>query len=187
MTESDVNEESSPSIFFEVYALGQEIRELLASAMADSPLTPVEYAIYSAIFEDERVTPTRLARRLGVALTTAMDHVARLEARGHARRSADPRDRRATLVTLTGHGLAAHRAANAYFELAYAAFVGTLTTEEGSATRVLRALRAAVRSARQSLPAGVGNEAANHLVTFQSGPKAQDDVTLGGMQRQHRL
>ena len=44
---------SSPSLFFEVYALGQAVRRLLAVAMVDSPLTPEEYAIYSAIFEDE--------------------------------------------------------------------------------------------------------------------------------------
>lgn len=49
--------EPSVSIFFEVYALGQSIRQLLATAMTDSPLTPEEYAIYSAIFDDESVTP----------------------------------------------------------------------------------------------------------------------------------
>ena len=51
---------STLSIFFDVYALGQSISRLLATAMADSPLTPEEYALYSAIFEDEQITPTAL-------------------------------------------------------------------------------------------------------------------------------
>jgi DNA-binding MarR family transcriptional regulator len=152
------DEDTSPSVFFEMYALGGSIRELLATAMAKSPLRPDEYALYSAIFEDERITPTRLARRQGVPLTTAMDQIARLERRGHARRIADPRDGRARLVTLTANGLAAHRAANAHFEAAYAAFADALPIPEESATRTLRAIRGAVESARESLSRGVGEQ-----------------------------
>jgi DNA-binding MarR family transcriptional regulator len=138
---------SSPSLFFEVYALGQSVRRLLAEAMRDSPLTPEEYAIYSAIFEDEQLTPTRMARRLGMPLTTAMDHVARLEARGHARRTVSPRDHRATLVSLTAEGLAAHRGANRSFERAYDAFLKELTLTETAATETLLAIREAVDEA----------------------------------------
>ncbi len=138
---------SSPSVFFEAYALNQSIRRLLAVAMADSPLTPEQYAIYSAIFEDEQITPTRMAERLGTPLTTVMDHVARLERLGHARRTVDPRDRRATLITLTASGLAAHRDANHYFERAYADFASALPVDEATATRWLGVIREAVESA----------------------------------------
>jgi DNA-binding MarR family transcriptional regulator len=117
--------------------------------MAESPLTPEEYAIYSAIFEDEAVTPTRLARRLGMPLTTAMDHVARLDVRGHARRMVDPHDRRATRIVLTAAGLTAHRGANLHFERAYAAFAAALAVQESDATTLLRQIRDAVDSARQ--------------------------------------
>lgn len=142
---------SSPSLFFEIHALGQAVRRLLASAMADSPLTPEEYAIYSAIFEDEQITPTGMAKRLGIPLTTAMDHVTRLELRGHARRTVDARDRRATLVTLTANGLAAHREANRHFERAYAAFVAELPLNQATAGRWLATISDAVDSARQPL------------------------------------
>ena len=140
-------ERSSPSVFFEVYALGQSIRRLLATAMASSPLTPDEYAIYSAVFEDEQITPTRMAQRLGVPLTTVMDQVARLEARGHARRTVDPRDRRASLITLTAAGLAAHHEANQLFERAYALFANTLPVDEVTATNWLDVIRDAVDAA----------------------------------------
>lgn len=138
---------SSPSLFFEVYALGQAVRRLLADAMASSPLTPAEYAIYSAIFEDERLTPTRMARRLGMPLTTAMDHIARLEALGHVRRTVSATDRRATLVSLTASGLAAHRAANHNFERAYEGFLAELEIDEMDATKTLVSLREAVEQA----------------------------------------
>lgn len=84
-------------------------------------------------------------------LTTAMDHVARLEVRGHARRMVDPRDRRATRIVLSDAGLAAHRGANLYFERAYGAFAELLTVEEPDATRMLSAIRDAVETARQPL------------------------------------
>jgi DNA-binding MarR family transcriptional regulator len=76
-----------------------------------------------------------------------MDQVARLEANGHARRSADPRDRRATLITLTATGLAAHRDANRHFERGYAAFVAALTVDEETAAQWLSVIRAAVETA----------------------------------------
>lgn len=147
MTDPPQRQQSSPSVFFEAYALNQSIRRLLAVAMADSPLTPEQYAIYSAIFEDEQITPTRMAERLGSPLTTVMDHVARLERLGHARRAVDPRDRRATLITLTANGLAAHREANSYFEHAYADFANALSTDEATATRWLGEIRDAVETA----------------------------------------
>lgn len=115
--------------------------------MANSPLTPEEYAIYSAIFEDEQITPSGMAQRLGMPLTTVMDHVARLEAHGHARRTVDPRDRRASLITLTAAGMAAHHDANRYFERAYASFASALPVDGATATTWLDMIRAAVDSA----------------------------------------
>jgi len=151
VTEERTAKGSSPSVFFEVYALNQSIRRLLAVAMAQSPLTPEQYAIYSAIFEDESITPSRMAERLGMPLTTVMDHVARLEARGHARRTVDARDRRQSQITLTAQGLAAHRGANLFFERAYQFFANALATDEASATRSLDLIRDGVEAAIAAL------------------------------------
>lgn len=137
----------SPSLFFEIYALNQAIGRLLTVAMVGSPLTPEEYAIYSAIFEDELITPTRMAHRLGMPLTTVMDQIARLQARGHARRTVSDADRRATLVSLTASGLAAHRGANRYFQRAYETFLAELDLDESDATNILVTIRQAVEEA----------------------------------------
>lgn len=147
---------SSPptSLLFDVFALNQALGRYLGEAMADGPLGPSDYAIYSAIFELEDVAPTDLASRLGMPLTTVMDHLARLEARGHARRRRDPRDGRATLVTLTAAGLAAHRAANRQFESAAAAIVAALPGGEAATKAALQSIRAAIRLARDAAASG---------------------------------
>ena len=143
------------SLLFDVFALNQAIARLLGEAMRDAPLTSGEYAIYSAIFELEATSPTRIAARLGMRLTTFMDHLRSIEGRRHARRVPHPTDRRSYRVVLTTDGLAAHRASNRAFEAGYRAFEdalgdGHVDGEGGASARaVLRRLReAADRAAR---------------------------------------
>lgn len=79
-------------------------------------------------------------------LTTVMDHVARLEARGHARRTADPRDRRQTQIVLTA-----------------TSFADTLAVDKETATRWLAVIRDAVEetAARQTEPSATRRSAAS--------------------------
>jgi DNA-binding MarR family transcriptional regulator len=141
------------SLLFDVFALSQAVGRLLAETMRGGPLTPAEYAVYSAIFELEAATPTQLAARLGMRLTTFMDQLRQLETRGHARRLAHPTDRRSYRVVLSSEGLAAHRAANRLFERAYAAFATELGDEgdEADARAALDRVRAATLRARAVL------------------------------------
>jgi DNA-binding MarR family transcriptional regulator len=140
------------SLLFDIFALDQAVGRLLDAYMVGSPLTPAEYALYSAVFETESITPSALAERLGMPLTTVMDHVARLERRGHAVRMPDPTDRRATRVVLTADGLAAHRAANVQFERAYAEFERHLSIDGETIQTNLALLRSAVDDAAREAP-----------------------------------
>jgi DNA-binding MarR family transcriptional regulator len=145
------------SILFDVYALNQAVGRLLSGAMRDGPLTPAEYAVYSAIFELEAATPTELAARLGIRLTTFMDHLRLIEGRGHARRLPHPSDGRSYRVNLTNAGLEAHRRANRLFEAAYREFVAELPDGEAAAQRALETIRRAAEAAwarRESTIAG---------------------------------
>ncbi len=114
------------SLVYEVFVLGQAVKRLLETAMADGPLRPEEYAVYSVVFEAESVTPTAMAAALAMPLTTVMDWIGLMERRGHARRRPHPSDGRATLVTLTAEGLRVHREANRRFERAYRVLLETL-------------------------------------------------------------
>lgn len=136
------------SLLFQVFALNQAVGRLLDDAMRDAPLQPAEYAVSSAIFELGAATPTALAARLGMRLTTFMDRLRAFERRGFAHRIAHPNDRRSYRVALTPEGLAAHRAANLAFEAGNRAFERELGGEVMSARATLLALRAAADGAR---------------------------------------
>jgi DNA-binding MarR family transcriptional regulator len=135
------------SILFDVFAVNQAVGRLLATAMRDGPLTPAEYAVYSAIFELEAASPTELAARLGMRLTTFMDQLRLIEERGHASRAANPSDRRSYRVVLAAAGLEAHRAANRQFEAAYRVVTEHLAQGADSAKSGLLDLRQAAEAA----------------------------------------
>lgn len=136
------------SVLFDVFALSQAVGRMLAEAMRDGPLTPPEYAVYSAIFELEAATPTELAARLGMRLTTCIDQLRMVETRGHARRIPHPSDGRSYRVILTAAGLAAHRAAGILFEAAAERFTRELGDNDQALSKTLRAMRAAADAAR---------------------------------------
>lgn len=135
------------SLLFEVFATSQAVGRLLAAAMHGSALAPADYAIHSAIFELEAATPTALAARLGMPLTTLADHLRRLEANGHAARLPHPTDGRSYRVVLTAAGRDAHRAANTGFEAAHRAFSAALAVREDQVRAALAAVRDAAEAA----------------------------------------
>jgi DNA-binding MarR family transcriptional regulator len=136
-------EAPATSLLFDVFATNQAVARLLAAAMRESPLSPHEYAVYSAIFELEAATPTALATRLGMPLTTLADQLRAIEVRGHTARLPNPTDRRSYRVVLTAPGREAHRAANAGFEAAHRAFTEALPEGEGRPRLGLLDIRAA--------------------------------------------
>ena len=137
------------SILFDLFVANQAVGRLLADAMRDGPLTPADYAIYSVVFEEESVSPTTMAARLGMPLTTVIDQIRLMERRGHVRRHRNPADGRSFLVVLTGEGLAAHREAGRRFELAHDALAGALGVEGDVARTVLAAITRAADEARE--------------------------------------
>ena len=139
------------SLLFDVFALNQAVGRMLADAMRDGPLSPSEYAVYSAIFELEAASPTELATRLGMRLTTCIDQLRVVELRGHARRIPHPTDGRSYRVALTADGRATHRAAAVLFESVADRFAAELGDAGEQASAVLRAMRAAADAARAGL------------------------------------
>ena len=90
--------------FLLVYALDQQLDQLLVQRMADSPLTPPDFAVTSALRLAQPCRPTELARILGMRPTTLSNHLRRLGDRGLVRRRPDPHDGRAALIQLTAKG-----------------------------------------------------------------------------------
>jgi DNA-binding MarR family transcriptional regulator len=140
------------SLLFDVFALGQQVRTLLHTAMRDAEMRPDEYAAYSVVFEAGPVTMTQMARQLGLPVTTAADYVRSMLARGHVRRQAHPTDNRAYLLALTPAGNRAHRRANGHFERAYRALLRELPPlDEAAARETLQRLAASADRATRAL------------------------------------
>lgn len=140
------------SILFHVFRLGGEVESLLAEALVDAPLTPGEYAIYSAVFEAEPVTPKEIGRELGMPPQTVSDWLAVLRRRDHLRSGPNPRDKRSVLVWLSANGRRAHRETSVLFESAFEAVVAELPDGEAAARREVITIIDAVRRARLGRP-----------------------------------
>ena len=93
--------DSHLSVLFELFAAEQRVRTLVMRAMADAPLTPDEYAVYSVLFDEGPQTPTDLARRVGMPPTTMSHYVRAMLDRGHAVRQVVPSDRRSYRLALS--------------------------------------------------------------------------------------
>jgi DNA-binding MarR family transcriptional regulator len=99
------------SLLFQSFVANQRIRALLAEAMADAPIRADEFAVYSLVLVTGPITPTDMARILGMPLTTLSDYTRTMVERGHARRRPNPGDHRSYLLELTRQGVAVHEGA----------------------------------------------------------------------------
>src|SRR5436309_1466418 len=93
-----------PTVLFEVFWTQQKRKRLIEAALADTDLPPEDYPFYVLIGAEGPWTPTGLAARLGMPLSTVIFRVKRLERRGHAERVPNPDDGRSFLIRLTPKG-----------------------------------------------------------------------------------
>ena len=93
-----------PTVLFEVFWAHQMRKRLIERALADVALPPEDYPLYVLIGAEGPWTPTGLAERLLMPLSTVIFRFKRLERRGHAERAPNPEDGRSFLIRLTPHG-----------------------------------------------------------------------------------
>ena len=114
-------------------------------------MRPDEYAVYSLLFERGPLTPTDMARQMGMPLTTVLDYARSMNARGHLSRSAHASDGRAYQLRLTSQGLAAFHAASAAWNRSLSRFEPSLTMPVRDVRRALHAIDDAAASVLQAL------------------------------------
>jgi DNA-binding MarR family transcriptional regulator len=93
-----------PTVLFEVFWTQQKRKRLIEAALAGVDLPPEDYPFYVMIGAEGPWTPTGLAARLEMPLSTVTFRVRRLERRGHAERVRNPDDGRSFLIRLTPKG-----------------------------------------------------------------------------------
>ena len=135
------------SLLFDVFVLAQATQDLLGRGMAESPLTPSEYALYSHVGEVGPCPPSQISRDLRVPATTVTVWVREMERRGHVVRRPSPADGRSYEVGLNDAGIAAHAAARAAFDVVNTGFVDRLPRPEGELRSALAGIIAATAPA----------------------------------------
>lgn len=109
-----------------VYALSHQTSQLLAARFTDTPLTPDDFAVYSALNLVAPCTPTFLADTLGMRQTTLSNYLRRMQQRGHLRRRPNPKDGRSTLIRLTPSGVRVTEACFPAFRIAIMSVIDRL-------------------------------------------------------------
>ena len=95
---------SGPTIFLDLFLTNQHRKRMVEVALAQTELPPEDYPVYVLVGAEGPWTPTGLAARLEMPLSTMLFRLRRLERRGHAERFPNPDDRRSYLIRLTDEG-----------------------------------------------------------------------------------
>jgi DNA-binding MarR family transcriptional regulator len=144
-------ERSGLSLLWQLFVTGQHVKQLLGAAMADAPLTPDEYAVYSVLFDLGPKSPTELARAVGMPPTTMSHYVRAILERGHATRQRSASDGRSYVLALTDAGLGVHRQTGHRFNEANRRFRASLDADESFLEASLREIGRAAESATRAL------------------------------------
>ena len=123
------------TILFDVFLTNQRRKAMIARALDGTGLPPEDYPLYVFIGAEDPWTPTGLAERLAMPLSTVLFRVRRLERRGHAERTPNPEDGRSFLIALTTEGQRLLRLARPRFRVAAEAVEAELGAERLAALR----------------------------------------------------
>jgi DNA-binding MarR family transcriptional regulator len=133
-----------PNAFFRLYVLSQLMDTLLDREFGD---IPDGFGIYSVIGSLGPITPTDLARIVGMPPTTLSGHIERLSRQGIVRRVEKPTDRRSYLLELTEEGVEVFHEGVHGLRRAVAALDERLDRPVEDVLDALEALDAALRAA----------------------------------------
>jgi len=92
------------TILLDLFRTNQMRERLLEASLDGLDLPPEDYPFYVLIGAEGPWTPTLLAERMKMPLSTVLFRVGRLDQRGHIERVANPADRRSYLVSLSTEG-----------------------------------------------------------------------------------
>jgi len=99
-----VSEPAPDTILLDLFRTNQVRERLLAAAFEGIDLQPQDYPFYVLIGAEGPLTPTTLAARTEMPLSTVLFRAGKLAQRGHAERVPNPEDRRSYLLRLTPEG-----------------------------------------------------------------------------------
>ena len=99
-----MTEPAPDTILLDLFRTNQVRERLIEASLAGLELPPEDYPFYVLIGAEGPWTPTLLAERMKMPLSTVLFRVGRLEKRGHVERIPNPDDRRSYLISLNADG-----------------------------------------------------------------------------------
>ena len=142
-----MQENTYETVLFDVFLANQARQQLIAAALEGTQLPPEDYPFYVFVGAEGPWTPTALAKRLEMPLTTVLFRLRRLERRGDAERIPNPEDRRSFLIRLTPAGQRLLRKARPKFRAYAEAVEARLGADSVAAARErLAELRESIRT-----------------------------------------
>lgn len=133
------------TILLDVFMTNQKRQQLIENALDGTGVPPEDYPLYVIIGAEGPWTPTDLAQRLQMPLTTVLFRLKRLERRDHAERVANPNDGRSFTIRLTPRGKRLLAKARPRFRAAAEAVEERLGAERVDELReAMTALRSAI-------------------------------------------
>ncbi|MCW2495532.1 MarR family transcriptional regulator [Jatrophihabitans sp.] len=106
MTSDRPNAPQDESLGESFWALARQLRRASLDSLAEWDVTPSQARVLRVLARRDGLRLSDLAEHLRIAARSTTEVVDGLEAKGLVRRSPDPNDRRATLVSLTEQGAA---------------------------------------------------------------------------------
>lgn len=154
----DVEQNLRQGPLLRLFTIAQQESRLMQVAMADSPLEPNDFAVYSWLRLVGPVTPTALAADLGMRQPTLSNYLRRMTDRGHLRRRRNPVDGRSQLVSLTASGRRVTERSFPGFTSAIETFRAHLQLPEEELARVLASVSDSLDAAVAVLEQAVADE-----------------------------
>jgi DNA-binding MarR family transcriptional regulator len=137
-----------PGLFLQPFVVSQLVGAIIDRVVEGSGIAASEFAVASSVAAFGSVTPTELARALGLSPTTLSAMVDRLVRKQQLRRVRHPDDGRSYVLELTSRGKATNARNARRFAAELQALRGHL---EGDADEVLDAMRRLEVALRQTL------------------------------------
>jgi DNA-binding MarR family transcriptional regulator len=133
------------TVLLDLATTGTVARTLLQEYLGGSDAGD-DYLLYTLLAVGGEPSPTSLAQRMGVPLTTVSDRLNRLVERGHAERIKNPLDGRSALFRLTDDGWTTFRAVQPQFVELLTNVTERLDVPVDDVRRGLQALEDALRA-----------------------------------------
>jgi DNA-binding MarR family transcriptional regulator len=133
------------SVLMDLATTSTVSRTLVQEYLGDAPPGD-DYLLYTLLAVGGEPSPTSLAQRMGVPLTTVSDRLNRLVERGHAERVKNPLDGRSALFRLTDEGWRVFRSVHPQFHELIENLHARLALPVEDVRRALQALEDALRA-----------------------------------------